>query len=576
MNTLLHRLYDWANINPNAPAQAFKKNDTWVRISVIEMMTRVEELAQYLTSIGVVRGDIGLIYAYNSPEWVQIDLAFMLVGASSAGIYSNASLRQIYHILTHSEAKILFVESMQEFEKIFKKASLEDISPYLKKLIVLNEAGQTLPDYAVSFVKACELGRSVLGSSYKEYLAKIELTQRAILIYTSGTTGESKAVSLSHENIAFASQCYAGSWEAPKVGKLFSFLPLAHIAERITNLGIGLSNRYTVYFCSNSMSIGQELREVQPTIVLAVPRLWDKLKEGVEKRISRLPDKRKKLMYWALEVGRSFQNKKVNAKSISVWLYVKYYIANKLVLIKIRNQLGLAEALRVVSGAAAISMATLDWYRSIGVIIIEAYALSESSGVLTCGNPTFETAGTVGVPYEGIEIRFGDDGEIQTRGPHVFQDYYKDSLATSAMKRDDWLLNGDIGQIDSAGNLKISGRKRDIIKTAEGKMVSPLYLEAQLEMHELIDQAIVIGNEKPYIVVLLTLVELPRPVVNIHEIIQNHINKINQDLASHERIKKFRLLNTSFSIENEESTATMKIKRNVIEKNYQSQISSMY
>jgi long-chain acyl-CoA synthetase len=598
-DSLLLRLFEWAATNPTAPAQAFKVDGQWQTISVQDMADRVLHLANFFSLNGIGPGKIGLIYSNNKPTWVQVDFALMLAGAASAGIYPNSSARQINYILQHSEAEVLIIDNLDSLEKLFKNnylcrsacpaslynenlpahihnKTLSELSPYLKLIVVLDSGEKELPTGLLSFAEALTFGRACGKFDSSQFLENINKNHPAVLIYTSGTTGVPKAVVLSHENLAFASSCYAKSWDAPPCGKLFSFLPLAHIAERITNLGIGITNRYAVYFCSNAMVIASELKEVQPTIALSVPRLWDKLKEGVERRIIKMPKFQQRLAHWAMQKAKQFYSLKIKKHPISWVLFLQYWLADLLVLRKIRNQLGLLEAKRIVSGAAALSSTTLEWYRGIGILIIEAYALSETSGVLSCGKPTEDTAQTVGVPYAGIELALAADGEIMTRGAHVFCGYFKDPLESSAMVKDGWLYTGDIGEFDSKGYLKILGRKREIIKNAEGKMISPLFIEAQLEQHFLVDQAIVVGNEKPYLVALITLVNSYSLSEEVLIIIQEHIDFINRDCASHERIKKFRILERSLSIEQDEITPTYKIKRSFIEKKFQSEISSMY
>lgn len=583
MDTLLHRLHQWKIEAPNAPAHKWKQDGTWVSISAQELHSRVEALARYLISEGMRAGDIGLIYAYNSSAWVQMDLAFMLTRGSSAGIYVNASVRQIHYIINHSEAKFLVVDRISDTEKIFQGREPSELFPNLRKIIVIRES-ENLPAWAIHIDEAVERGRRIPSPSFEELVAKLMPDDRAALIYTSGTTGQPKGVCLSHANMTYAASSYS-LWNPPKHGQLFSFLPLAHVAERTVALGMGLTNRYAVYFCSSPMAIAQELREVQPTVVLCVPRLWDKLKEGFENRMRQMTEKDQKRIRWAMNVSRKYHSLSLRKKPISPLLRLQYMIADRFVLQKIRTQLGIGQAKKMASGAAALSPATLEWFRGIGVRLIEAYALSESSGLLTCGTTEEETAYTVGVPYPGIEMRLGEDGEIQTRGPHVFQGYFKDEAATAAILKDGWLHTGDIGTIDENGYLKIIGRKREIIKNAEGKMISPLFLEAQLEAHPLIDQAIIIGNERPHLIALLTLAESVRPTnpttltiedPDIVSQIQEHIDMINRESAGHEKIKRFKILARPFSIEGDEMTATMKLKRLVIEKKYSDLIESLY
>ena len=583
MDTLLHRLHQWKIEDPSAPAQMWKRDGEWIPISAQELHSRVESLARYLISEGMNPGDIGLIYAYNSPAWVQMDLAFMLTRGSTAGIYQNAAVRQIHYIINHSEAKFLVVDRLEDTEKIFQGRAPAEMFPALLKIIVIKNR-ENLPEWAIHIDEAVERGRRQPSPTFEELLSKLNTNDRAALIYTSGTTGQPKGVCLSHANMTYAASSYS-LWDPPKRGRLFSFLPLAHVAERTVALGMGLTNRYAVYFCSSPMAIAQELREIQPTVVLCVPRLWDKLKEGFENRMRQMPEKDQKRIRWAMAVSKKYHSLSLQKKPVSPLLRLQYAIADRLVLQKIRTQLGIGQAKKMASGAAALSPATLEWFRGIGVRLIEAYALSESSGLLTCGTTEAETAHTVGVPYPGIEMRLGEDGEIQTRGPHVFQGYFKDEAATAAILKDGWLHTGDIGMITEEGYLKIIGRKREIIKNAEGKMISPLFLEAQLEAHPLIEQAIVIGNERPYLVALVTLAESVRPqnptTLTIEDPdlvgqIQEHIDAINRECAGHEKIKRFKILARPFSIESDEMTATLKLKRKVIEEKYAELVESLY
>ena len=589
MQTLLHLIKAWSDENPQAPAQYWKNKGTWNCFSISDIQKRVTKIANYLISVGMETGDIGLIFAPNSPQWVQLDIALMLAGGSSSGIYTNASNAHMDKVLEKSKASILVVGDAAMYKKIFNKSDPTLKLPHLKKIIVLKGKSDFSP-LAISVDQMLSLKVSGPQKSFSQLLQAIDPEQTAILIFTSGTTGNPKGVMLSHKNLAFAAKRYTMNWQPPKEGSLYSFLPLAHIAERIYNLGNGLSYRYPVYFCSGPTQILAELSEVQPSILLCVPRFWDKLKQGVENKIKRGSPKQQKIAAWAFKVGNSFQTQWIQNRHPSLIISAQHKLAEKLVLRKIRESLGMSRIVRAVSGAAALAPETLQWYRSLGVNIIEAYALSETSGILTCGIQGKETAHTVGVPYPDIEYKLRDDGEILTRGEHVFKGYYNDQEATDAMFCGGWLKTGDIGEITESGYLKIQGRKREIIKNAEGKMISPLPIEANLEANHLVDQAIVIGNEKPYLTALLTLnpdsiknikVEKDSQNVTIEtqaltEKINAHLMELNRAAANHERIKNFRILANPFSIESGEVTSTMKLRRQAIEKKYDSIIESMY
>jgi long-chain acyl-CoA synthetase len=425
---------------------------------------------------------------------------------------------------------------------------------------------------------ALDEGKSFSNQSFEDFLRKIQPDQLATLIYTSGTTGIPKGVALSHGNMTFAAECYSSSWTPPKSGRLFSFLPLPHIAERVTTLINGITRRYTIYFSSGPLALASELREVQPTILVAVPRLWDKLREGVENRLSKLPERQLKIARWAMKAADEYVLAQFHHRaSFRLDLFLKWKIADALVLKKIRTQLGISQAVRTVSGAASLPVQITDWYRSIGVNLIEAYALSETCGILTCGNPHEQTGGTVGRTYPGIQLRLAQDGEIEVSGPNVFIGYYKDPEATASLLHEGWLKTGDLGVVDKNGFLKIIGRKREIIKTSEGKMISPLLIEEKLQSIPDVEQAVVIGNEKPHLVALLTLrAELQGSKEEILARIQKLLVRINNEVASHERVKAFKVLPEGFSIERGEITATMKVRRHAVEERHQHLIRQMY
>lgn len=574
---LLSSLYQWSQHSPHDLAHQWKLGDQQFSRTSAGLAQDVLSLANYFRKIGIRKGQVGCLFAYNSSDWVLTDLALMLSGCASAGIYLNASTPQFDYILRHTEAVLLFADRWEDLARICGGRDLAAVFPSLKKVILRNTSGlDQSSDLFVGLEVALQEGQATSARKMEDFLKEIDPQEMATLIYTSGTTGNPKGVALSHANLWFAANSYSATWEPPTKGRLFSFLPLSHIAERMSTLGLGLTLRFCVHFSSSPMSIAGELKEVQPTILLCVPRLWEKLKEGVESKLERAPEKKQKLVAWAMKLSQTYWKNRLSGRSNSPWLWLKYKFVDKKILQKIREQLGLAHVLRTASGAAALNESTYQWYLGIGVHLIEAYALSESSGTLSCGFGDQDTSHTVGKPYPGIELRLAEDGEIETRGPHVFMGYYKDPEATKQMLHNGWLKTGDLGAYTDQAYLKIVGRKREIIKTSEGKMISPAMIEAKLQALREVDQAVVFGSERPYLIALISLLPDQISTADLRNRIQEQIKAINQELASHERIKKFEVIQTGFSIEAEEVTATLKIRRHIIEKKYSSIIQELY
>jgi long-chain acyl-CoA synthetase len=375
-------------------------------------------------------------------------------------------------------------------------------------------------------------------------------------------------------------------------GNLFSFLPLCHVAETLQNIGVGISRRYLVNFCTKFDNVSKELPEVQPSLLLCVPRLWEKMMEGVEGKVAKSEGAKKKLAQWAFKVGARVAAARYAGKFPAISDLVQYQIADKLVLDKVRHAMGLGKAETLASGAAALAPHVTKWFRSLGLEILEDFGQTETTGVICMTEPGVESAGTVGKPVTGIEVKIAEDGEILTRGRNVFIGYFKDDAATKAtFTSDGWLATGDLAEMTEAGLIKIRGRKKEVMKTSGGKMIAPLPIEEKLKAAPIIGQVCLVGDGRKYVSALITLseaaladakaagVKLGGETVEdkkILETVRNHVDALNSELASFEQVKKFTVISREFSIADGEMTPTLKMKRNVIEQRFKGLIDSMY
>jgi long-chain acyl-CoA synthetase len=594
MPTVLHRLSQWAETDPNAPAQRYKKDGAWKILTAKEFWDRTFHLALYLESRGMSPSKIGAIFSYNCPEWVHSDLAFMLLGAKSTGLYPNAAQKDISYILNQTEAAVLAVQNKEYLQRITGTRGENPISDRIEMVLVFDGDTSVHPK-AVAYEKAVEEGRKIAstqGKKKSDYLAKVDPNAPAFIIYTSGTTGSPKGALLSHDNLVYTSDRVAQYWRLPMAdGTLFSFLPLCHIAEKLQNVGVGISRHYTVNFCTKFENVAAELAEVQPTLLLCVPRLWEKMMEGVLAKVKKGTGLKKKLAVWALGVGSRAAEAKYSGRTAGFLDKVQLKLADKLVLSKVRHALGLGRVELLASGAAALAAHVSKWFRCLGLEILEDYGQTESTGVICMTESGVESAGTVGKPVPGMEVRLADDGEILTRGRHVFKGYYKNDAETAHVLEGGWLHTGDLGEIDDRGLMRIKGRKKEILKTSGGKMIAPLPIEESLKAFSEIGQVCVVGDGRKYISALITLSEfklvelkgrnsvLDGRTINDPDVvglIRKYVDELNKNLAAFEQIKKFAVLSREFSILDGEMTPTLKMKRNVIESSYRDIIDSMY
>jgi long-chain acyl-CoA synthetase len=592
--TVLHRLKEWADSRPTSPAQGYKKGDQWRVLTAREYCDRVYHLALFLESKGFGRQDIGTIFAYNSPEWVHADLAMLLLGAKSAGLYPNSTPKDILYILNHTESRVLSVQNAEYFNKFVGEKGVS--LPERIELILVFDGDCSISPKAVSYEAAISEGRRIAESgkarTLEQLLDALDPNGPGFMIYTSGTTGNPKGALLSHDNMTYTSDRVRDYWRLPESGRLFSFLPLCHIAEKLQNIGVGITMQYQVSFATKFEKVAVELPEVEPTLLLSVPRLWEKMVEGVMSKLDKAPPARRKLAEWALTTGARCAGIQLSGRPLPILDLAQLKLADKLVLAKVRKALGLGQALTLASGAAALPAHVSRWFRSIGLEILEDYGQTETTGVVCMTEPGVDSAGTVGKPVPGMEFKIADDGEMLTRGRHVFVGYYKDDENTkSAFDEGGWLKTGDLAEITPRGLVKIRGRKKEIMKTSGGKMIAPLPIEEKIKVHPMVSQVCLVGDNRKYISALVTLGEgtltdlKNRPgaddgrVVRDSEVlkaVKGHVDQINGELANYEQVKKVTILAAEFSIEAGEMTPTLKMKRNVIETRYKDLIDQMY
>lgn len=587
--TLLHRLAAWAKESPEAPAQKFKSAGKWETITAKEFNHRVYYFALFLEGRGFTSKDIGAIFSVNCPEWVHVDLGTVLFGARSAGIYPNASPKDIHYILNQTRAALLSVQNREFFEKIAEV-------PASVRLILVFDGDTSIHPKAISYEDAIEEGRKRARSARKtklsDFLGRIDPNEGLFMIYTSGTTGNPKGALLSLDNFTFTADIAARYWRLPYGhGTLCSFLPLCHVAEKIQNIGVGVSQRYTVSFCSKIENVSRELPEVEPTLLLSVPRLWEKMMEGVQHRVESSEGVRKKMALWALEVGARVAEARYSGKLPNAVDLVQYQIADRLVLSKIRKAMGLGRVEKLAAGAAALPSHVTRWFRRLGLEILEDYGQTESTGVICMTEPGLDCAGTVGRAVPGVEVKLAEDGEILTRGRHVFKGYFNDPESTEQVLAGGWLHTGDLGELTANGLIKIRGRKKEVLKTSGGKMIAPLPIEDRLKETPGVSQVCVVGDGRKFLSVLLTLTdakleELRGRGVNLSgriiedtstlEQMKESIDRLNSSLAGFEQLKRFTILSHEFSVTDGEMTPTLKMKRNVIETRYRDVIDEMY
>ena len=540
------------------PAYLAEEPDGWREVSWDEAARRVDALARGLLARGVGHGDAVAILAATSLEWVLLDWAVLSIGAVVVGLYPTSSAKECEYILEHSEAVLAFAEDEDQTRKL---VSVRGALPALREIIPF--------EWLEKLESDGRLARHLQPEPVEE-------DDLATLIYTSGTTGPPKGCMLTHRNLVTAATCVVEGLQHPGDIVLL-FLPLAHSYGRLAHQAASFRGA-TVALVADVARVPEALATVRPTVLPAVPRVYEKVHANTLGEIERAGGLRRRIGLWALGIGARASRARREGDRVPVFLSLQERLAERLVFAKVRDRLG--GRLRVgVSGAAPLSTDVMEFFHALGVPVIEGYGLTECASSATVNEPSDFRIGTVGRPVEGAEIRVADDGEILVRSDAVFAGYYKEPEATAeALTGDGWLRTGDVGEVDADGFLRITDRKKDLIITAGGKNIAPQNLENALKSSRFVSQAIVVGDRRPYVTALVTLddAEVASSGRDPQELVQALVDDVNRDRTRVEQIKRFVILPRDFSPEEGEVTPTLKLRRNVIHEHFADEIEKLY
>ena len=568
----------------------------WQEISWVEYNENVKNFCLGLVSLGLKKGDNVSILGENHREWLYADLAIQTAGAVAVGVYPTNPATQVKYIVEHSQSKFFIAEDQEQIDKILKV--IDDL-PLLKNVIVWNLKGLRKYDNTMmmSFQEVLELGEELDRKEpdlYQTLIDKTDPNDIAIIVYTSGTTGPPKGAMLSHHNLLSMLGPVMELLNLNEDDEIVSYLPLCHVAERIFSVFIPIKVGCTVNFAEDVSVVQKSLGEIYPTVFFAVPRIWEKIHTSVLIRIEDSNYLKKLLFKLCMPIGQKVTDLRLAKKKVNILWKTLYFIAYLSFFRALQDRLGLSRGKVLLSAAAPISPMILKFFHSIGLQIIEGYGMTEAGAFISVHRKDDIRLGTVGTSAPGIEVKIADDGEILIKGEGIFVGYYRDPEATKKAKIDGWLYGGDVGEIDGDGHIRITDRKKDIIITAGGKNLSPSEMENRLKCSIYISEAMVIGNRRKYCTALIqidyenvsnwaqeksifyttfkSLAQNPQ----VYDLIRKEVEKANRDFAKVESIKKFTLLDKELDQDDEEITATMKVRRRYMETAFKELIDAMY
>ena len=583
--TLADLLPRAAEVYGDAPAVRYKEGDAWVDRSFNQVRDLARSLSLGLIDLGVEKGDKVSILGNTRPEWTYFDFAALSAGATVVPIYQTNSPEECQYVLENSDAKVVVVEDDEQIEKI---RAIRDKLPLLEHVVRMTGSS----DDAISMEDLAARGAGRGAAEWEARWKAVAPGDICTFIYTSGTTGPPKGCIISHGNYRAMLDMVNETSVIEPNDVSYLYLPLAHSFALLIQLGSFDLGATLAYWERDPLKIVPNLAELRPSYFPSVPRIFEKIYSTATSAMEREGGLKKAIFDWSIRVGQKMREAERAGRKPGFGLRKKYKFADEKVLSKIRGLFG-GQLRLAVSGAAPINPDILHFFDAAGVLVLEGWGMTETSTAATISSPDDFKIGTIGRPFPGCEVRIAEDGEILVKGPNVFQGYYKNEEATRETIVDGWLHTGDIGEIDSDGFIKITGRKKDIIITAGGKNITPANLEAEIKQHPLVSQCVVVGDRRPYLVALVTLD--PEEVVayarehglpedpealaknpEIEKAIDAHKDKINERFARVEQVKKIAILPRDLSQEGGELTPTLKVKRAVVAQKHEGEIEALY
>ena len=568
----------------------------WRSISWADYGEAARNAGQGLMAMGLARGDVVSILSETNKEWMFADLGAICAGASSSGVYTTDSAKQLEYIVNDSSSAFLFVENEEQLDKYLQ---VRDRVPTLRKVIIMDLEG--LRDFddpmTMSWDELLELGRQFGRDNPAAWDERIDGSapdDTPILVYTSGTTGPPKGAMISNRNVIFQVSNANAMLHFREGDNQLAFLPLCHIAERGFSMFLSIAYKTVVNFAESPETVAENVREVAPHYLFAVPRVWEKFYSTFTIRMQDATWTGKRLYDWAIGVGMRMAEHRIEGTAPGIRDRLLYAIAGFLVLNNVKTMIGLRRTRWTATGAAPISPDLIRWYLALGINMVELYGQTENTGVATSNRPDEFKVGTVGLALPNTEVKISERGEILIKGPHVFKGYLNNPEKTAETVVDGWLHTGDVGSVDNQGYFRITDRIKDIIITAGGKNVTPSEIENQLKFSPYIADAVIVGDQRKFLSCLVmidedTVMKFAQdnnvPFSNyaslcradaVQRLIQAEIDAVNRDFARVEQVKAFRLIEQVLMPEDDELTPTMKLKRSFVSAKYKDLIDSMY
>ncbi|HMG01891.1 MAG TPA: long-chain fatty acid--CoA ligase [Edaphobacter sp.] len=557
---------------------------SWSPISSVELYGRVRAMADALREWGVGKGDRVALLSENRWEWPVTDFAVLAIGGVDVPLYPTLTAEQIGYMLRDSCAKVAIVSTAEQYEKIRQAGNL----PELKAVVVMDPGSYEGAESFATLMKNAA-SRQQRDAGFDVMLKTARPEDLATIIYTSGTTGEPKGVMLTHGNLASNLNYSTGPLGLGDTDTGISFLPLSHVTARHLDYAL-ICHGTKLAYCAKFEQLPGAMKTIQPTIFVAVPRVYEKIRQAVEGKSAASPLKHK-ILQWALGVGKANRAETLAGRKPGG---LGWKLANKLVFGKIAEAFG-GQVKTFISGGAPLGVDTAGWFADAGIVILEGYGLTETSPVIALNYPKAYRLGTVGKPLPNVECRIAADGELEVKGPSIFVGYWKKDKETRETFTDDgWFKTGDIGNVNDQGFLSITDRKKELLKTSGGKFIAPQPIENKLKANSLVGNAAMVGDKHKFACVLISpnlatlkgwaegqgvqtsdassLVKHPKVVKMYQEI----VDRVNKELANFESIKRMCVVPEEWTVETEELTPSMKLKRRVVEKKYEHEIAAFY